>query len=405
MGPLLDSAALTPHGFCLSWVPALVALHVVSDALTAASYYSIPVALTVFLLRRRDVAFRWVFWAFALFILACGTTHLFDIVVLWRPEYWAQGIVKAATAGISVATALCLWPLLPQAFALPSPSELREANARLTDQMEQRDAALRALRRETEDRLRAEMMLRQSQKMEALGHLTGGVAHDFNNLLMVVQGNLEALGKHLPADDPRRRYVDRATQGATRGATLVQQLLAFARRQNLYPAQLDLAERLAEVVELLRGAVGRAIVLDWRPEPGLWPVEADATQLETALLNLAVNARDAMPLGGRLEIAAENVRATELVPTVDGHLDPGEYVRVRVSDSGAGMTQEVRDSAFEPFFTTKPVGKGTGLGLSQVYGFVKQSRGHVGIDTAPGRGTTVTIWLPRAPQAALGRVS
>ena len=405
MGPFLDSAALTPHGFCLSWAPALVALHVVSDALIAASYYSIPVALAVFLLRRRDVAFRWVFWAFALFILACGTTHLFDILVLWRPAYWAQGAVKAATAGISVATALCLWPLLPQAVALPFPTELRETNERLMEQMEQRDAALRALRRETEDRLRAEMMLRQSQKMEVLGHLTGGVAHDFNNLLMVVQGNLEALGKHLPTDDPRRRYVDRATQGAARGATLVQQLLAFARRQNLYPAQLDLAERLAEVVDLLRGAVGHAIVLDWRPEPGLWPVEADATQLETALLNLAVNARDAMPLGGRLQIAAENVRATELVPTVDGHLDPGEYVRVRVSDTGVGMTQEVRDSAFEPFFTTKPVGKGTGLGLSQVYGFVKQSRGHVGIDSAPGRGTTVTIWLPRATQAALGSVS
>jgi signal transduction histidine kinase len=120
---------------------------------------------------------------------------------------------------------------------------------------------------------------------------------------------------------------------------------------------------------------------------------------KAALLNLAVNARDAMPLGGRLEVAAENVRVTEPVSIVDGHVDPGEYVRIRVSDSGAGMTQEVRDSAFEPFFTTKPVGKGTGLGLSQVYGFVKQSRGHVGIDSAPGRGTTVTLWLPRAVPA------
>jgi hypothetical protein len=153
MGSFLDSAALTPHGFCLSWTPLLVALHVVSDALIAAAYYSIPVALTVFLLRRRDVAFRWVFWAFALFILACGTTHLFDILVLWQPDNWAQGALKAVTAGISVATALCLWPLLPQAVALPSPGELRQTNARLTEQMEQRDTAMRALRRETEDTL------------------------------------------------------------------------------------------------------------------------------------------------------------------------------------------------------------------------------------------------------------
>jgi hypothetical protein len=153
MGSFLDTAALTPHGFCLSWTPVLIALHVVSDALIAASYYSIPIALGVFLLRRRDVAFRWVFWAFALFILACGTTHLFDILVLWQPDYWAQGVLKVVTAGISVVTALCLWPLLPQAVALPSPSELRETNARLTEQMDERDAAMRALRRETEDTL------------------------------------------------------------------------------------------------------------------------------------------------------------------------------------------------------------------------------------------------------------
>ncbi len=402
MGSFLDGARLTPHGFCLSWEPPLMALHVISDAVIAASYYSIPVALVVFLLRRRDLAFRWVFWAFALFILACGTTHLFDILVLWRPEYWGQGILKAMTAAISISTALCLWPLLPQAVALPSPGELRGANTRLAEQIEQRDAAMLALRRETAERLRAEAMLRQSQKMEALGHLTGGVAHDFNNLLMVVQGNLEALGKHLSGDDPRRRYVDRATQGAARGATLVQQLLAFARRQNLFPAHFDVNERMGEIMELLRGAVGRAIVLDWQPSSGLWSVEADPIQLETALLNLAVNARDAMPHGGRLEITAENTHVLVPSAAVDGHVEPGEYVRIRVSDTGSGMTQEVRDSAFEPFFTTKPVGRGTGLGLSQVYGFVKQSHGHVSVDSEPGRGTTMTIWLPRIGRPELG---
>ncbi|HJS86481.1 MAG TPA: ATP-binding protein, partial [Acetobacteraceae bacterium] len=298
-----------------------------------------------------------------------------------------------------------LWPLLPQVVALPSPSALREANARLAEQMDQREAAMLALRRETQDRLHAEAMLRQSQKMEALGQLTGGVAHDFNNLLMVVQGNLETLGKHLPDGDPRRRYVERAAQGAARGATLIQQLLAFARRQNLFPSRFDVNERMGEVMELLRGVLDRAIILDWHSEPGLWPVEADAAQLETALLNLAVNARDAMPLGGQLTIGTENIRVSTPIAASDGHVDPGEYVRIRISDTGCGMTPEVRDSAFEPFFTTKPIGKGTGLGLSQVYGFVKQSRGHIGIESEPGRGTTLTIWLPRAVQAALGAVS
>jgi len=283
-------------------------------------------------------------------------------VVLWRPEYWGQGILKAVTAAVSVSTALCLWPLLPEAIALPSPGELRGANARLAEQIEQRDAAMLALRRETAERLRAEAMLRQSQKMEALGHLTGGVAHDFNNLLMVVQGNLEALGKHLGTDDPRGRYIDRAMQGAARGGTLVQQLLAFARRQNLFPSRFDVNERMAEIIDLLRGAAGRAIVLDWQPSSGLWPVEADPNQLETALLNLTVNARDAMPQGGQLEIAAENARVVVPIAAADGHVEPGEYVRIRVSDTGSGMTHEVRDSAFEPFFTTKPVGRGTGLG-------------------------------------------
>ncbi len=394
MASLFDSAALTPHGFCLSWEPALVVLHVVSDGLIAASYFSIPIALVVFLLRRRDVAFRWMLWAFVLFIIACGASHVFDIVVLWRPDYWDQGLVKAFTAALSVGTAIGLWPLLPYLVALPSPTELRHANVRLAEQIEQRDAAMLALRRETAERLRAEEMLRQAQKMEALGQLTGGVAHDFNNLLMVVQGNLEALGKQISAEDDRRRYIDRATRGVARGATLIQQLLAFSRRQYLQPVRFNVNERMTGLTELLRGTLGQSILLDWHCEEETWPVEADPHQLETALLNLAVNARDAMPEGGRLDIVAGNARLTTPLASADGDVEPGAYVRIRVVDSGAGMSKEVREAAFEPFFTTKPVGKGTGLGLSQVYGFVRQSRGHIMLDSAPGRGTCVTIFLP-----------
>ena len=376
--------------------PTLGALHVICDALIAGSCYSIAATLVVFLLRRRDVAFRWVVWVVVLFIVGVGTSHLSDMLMIWAPSHWTQGLLKALVAVISVATALTLWPMLSKVVALPSAAELARVNTRLAEQIEQRDAAMQALRRETADRVRTEAMLRQAQKMEALGQLTGGVAHDFNNLLMVVQGNLEALDRQIGGQDPLHRYIQRASQGAARGAVLIQQLLAFARRQNLQPTRFDVNQRLAGLAELLRGSLGRSILLDWHLDPAGWAVEADSSQLETALLNLAVNARDAMPEGGRLEIGAENTHVAAPLQAADAEAEPGDYVRIRVADTGIGMSREVREAAFEPFFTTKPAGQGTGLGLSQVYGFVKQSRGHITIDSAPGKGTAVIILLPRA---------
>lgn len=379
---------------------ALDTLHTVCDALIAASCYSISATLVLFLVRRRDVAFRWVVWLVALFIVAIGTSHLCDISAAWGPNHWGQVVAKALIALIAVATAIALWPMLPKALALPSAAEFARANIHLAEQIEQRDAAMQALRRETADRVHTEEMLRQAQKMEALGQLTGGVAHDFNNLLMVVQGNLEALGKQIGADDPLHRYIRRASRGTARGAVLIQQLLAFARRQNLQPSRFDVNQRMTGLAELLRGSLGRSILLDWHLEAAGWPVEADPSQLETALLNLAVNARDAMPDGGRLEIGAENTHVAMPLQAADGEMGPGDYVRIRVADTGIGMTREVREAAFEPFFTTKPVGQGTGLGLSQVYGFVKQSHGHITIDSAPGQGTAIIILLPRAAEEA-----
>jgi signal transduction histidine kinase len=398
---LFDTAALTPHGYCLSWEPGLIALHVVSDALITASYYSIPLAIALLLLRRGDVAFGWMAWLFAIFIMACGTTHLMSIWTLWYPDYLTDGMVKAVTAVASVMTAAALWPLLPRLVALPSPGLLLQANERLTQQIAERDAAVTALRVETAERERAEGMLRQSQKMEAVGQLTGGVAHDFNNLLQVIQANLEAVSARLAEDDPQRRHIERALAGTERGATLTQQLLAFARRQSLRPMPFDVAERIAASAEMLRGMLAVEIAVETQCADDLWLADADPHQLETALLNLAINARDAMPKGGRLMMSAGNARLDAAATAGFPDVDAGDYVRIAVSDTGTGMTSEVREAAFEPFFTTKPIGQGSGLGLSQVYGFVKQSRGHITLDSMLGEGTTVALYLRRAMATAV----
>ncbi|MEJ0019875.1 MAG: ATP-binding protein [Acetobacteraceae bacterium] len=402
---LFDAAVLTPHGFCLSWEPGLMALHVVSDAVIAGSYYSIPLAIAVLLLRRGDIVFGWMGWLFALFILACGTTHAMGIWTLWHPDYLADGLVKVVTALASVMTAAALWPLLPRLVALPSPHVLLQANERLTQQIAERDAAVAALRRETIERERAEEMLRQSQKMEAVGQLTGGVAHDFNNLLQVIQANLEALALRIGGDDPLRRHIDRAMSGTEKGATLTQQLLAFARRQALQPVSFDVTERIASLSEMLRGMLGGEISVVTRWGDDLWPAEADPHQLDTAVLNLAINARDAMPGGGRLTIAVDNAVIDASTAAGLPDVEAGDYVRVTVADTGIGMTREIRDAAFEPFFTTKAVGQGSGLGLSQVYGFVKQSRGHITLESAPGEGTTVALYLRRGSAPAVPLVS
>ncbi len=383
---------LTPHGFCLAWTPALLWLHVVSDAVIAASYYSIPVALGYFVLRRRDLAFSWVFQLFAVFILACGTTHLLEIWTLWHADYVLQGVLKAVTAVVSLLTAALLWPLIPKALLLPSPAALQQANDRLREVIAQKEAAVEALRRETGERQLAQDMLRQAQKMEAIGQLTGGMAHDFNNLLMVVQGNLDILRVRMPHEPMVQKHVDRALQSVSQGSVLTGQLLAFARRQPLSPVAFSLNDRIRSLSEIWLAMLGGSVRLHLDLADDLWVTQADPGQSESALLNLVINGRDAMPQGGALVIRTANV---SLDATTAHDAAPGDYVALCVTDTGIGMTDEVRKLAFEPFFTTKPIGS-SGLGLSQIYGFVRQSHGHVAIESAPGRGTTVTIYLRRA---------
>ncbi|HEY0526488.1 MAG TPA: PAS domain S-box protein [Stellaceae bacterium] len=519
---LFSEADLSPHGLCLLWRPELIWLHILSDSAIGLAYYSIPLALAYFVWKRPDVAFGWVFWMFGAFIVACGTTHWVEVWTLWHPDYTAQGLLKMATAIISVATAIMLWPLVPRAIALPSPSMLRRLNDELHEQVRERNRALavsreseeryrtlynktpvalqsispdgrlvevsdewlkllgyareevigrpvadfhtprsakglikevwptllrdgevsserqfvkksgdvldvvvtgrlerdgqgnivralgvvrditarkqaeEALRREAQERQRAEEALRQAQKMEALGELTGGVAHDFNNLLMVINGNLELLRqKAMPAGADRRiEAIERAVRS---GEDLTKKLLSFSRRQALQPKIVDLNHRIPKLADLLRHSLRGDIEIRVDVAPDLWPVEVDPGELELALINLAANARDAMPKGGTFSISGRNV-------TLHGEDEnagdlTGEFVSIAVTDTGTGIPEDIVQRVFEPFFTTKEVGQGTGLGLSQVYGFARQSDGTATVRSRPGMGTTVTLYLPRSTKS------
>ena len=254
----------------------------------------------------------------------------------------------------------------------------------------------RELYAEAARRENAENTLRQSQKMEAVGQLTGGIAHDFNNLLTIIIGNLQNLVRQLPADSKQHLRADHALTGANRAAELTRRLLAFSRRQPLDPRPIDANEVVANAAKLLVPSLGERVYIETVRNAGLWLTDADPAEFESAIINLAVNARDAMPLGGRLTIETSNAYLDETYCERFDGLKPGQYVLISVSDEGLGMSAETVERAFEPFYTTKKSGLGTGLGLSQVYGFAKQSGGHVAIYSEINKGTTVHLYLPRS---------
>jgi CheY-like chemotaxis protein len=261
------------------------------------------------------------------------------------------------------------------------------------------------------DKLRDEAALRQGQKMEAIGQLTGGMAHDFNNILQVIQANLDLVKDDVEGNREALGRLHNAAAAAERGARLTQQLLAFARRQPLAPQPTNVARLVSELAELLRHAMDERISLDFAIAEDAWNAKIDPGQLENAILNLAINARDAMPDGGSVRVAVSNATLDRCYAALHPEVTPGPYVQIAVDDTGTGMPAEIVAHAFDPFFTTKAEGKGTGLGLSMVYGFVHQSSGHIRIDSAIGQGTSVKLYLPRtlepvpespaAPAAAL----
>ena len=253
--------------------------------------------------------------------------------------------------------------------------------------------------KEAKERLEEEQRLRQMQKMEAVGHLTGGIAHDFNNILTVITGMIELLGDAVSHDPTLVSIARMIDDAAARGAEVTKHLLAFSRQQPLQPRETQLNPLMVETAKLLRPSLGEQVEIHTALEPDAWPAFIDPNHLSTALLNLAVNARDAMAEGGKLTLETGNVYLDEAYASANPDVNPGYYVMIAVSDTGGGIPAAIRDKIFEPFFTTKETGRGTGLGLSMVYGFVKQSNGHVKIYSEEGHGTSVKLYLPRATES------
>ena len=276
---------------------------------------------------------------------------------------------------------------------------IRDARERLRDAVTSRDALEAAnarLTQEMGERKAAEQQVRQMQKMESIGQLTGGIAHDFNNMLAIVIGSLDLARLRFTSDpDKAKSCMDNASEGARRAAQLTARLLAFSRQQPLEPRAVDANKLVGGMSELLRRTIGEHIAIETVLAGGLWPAFIDAGQLENAVLNLCVNARDAMPDGGKLTIETNNTHLDERYAAAHEEVEPGQYVVLCITDTGTGMPPHVIERAFDPFYTTKGVGKGTGLGLSQVFGFVKQSGGHVKIYSEPDQGTTVKLYVPR----------
>jgi signal transduction histidine kinase len=399
-GGCLHMSTLIPHGACLGWQPALIWLNVVSDVMVAVAFFATAFVAGFFVWRRRrEVMFPSIFWTFAIFAAVAGVTRLEEIVTLWVPAYGIEAVTKSMLALSSVAVTAVMLLVWPRLMVLPTRIQLQQAYAALEEETRQRRNAEAMVKRFQE--LEAnEAQIRQAQKMEAVGQLTGGIAHDFNNILTVITGTIEILGDAVKDRPHLAQITNLINAAASRGADLTRHLLAFARQQPLQPRNTDVNVLVVDAARLLRPTLGEQIEIESMLAYDSAPALIDPSQLSTAILNLALNARDAMPDGGKLTLETRNVLLDEDYARMNSEVKPGKYVMIAVSDTGAGIPGSVLDKVFEPFFTTKDVGKGSGLGLSMVYGFVKQSNGHIKIYSEEGHGTTVKLYLPQAAGVA-----
>ncbi|MGA8402195.1 MAG: MASE4 domain-containing protein, partial [Stellaceae bacterium] len=349
---------------------------------------SLAAIVVVWLQRRHTVLDLW------LMVMLCAWVFDIALSAVFNAQRFDLGFYAGRAYGL-LAASFVLGVLLTETGGLHS--RLAAAKALLDEYARGLEARVRArtaeLEAEIAERQKAEAQLHQSQKMEALGQLTGGLAHDFNNHLGIIIGNLDLLGDGSTLTADQKELVDEALAASFNGAELTQRLLAFARRQPLRPARIDVNKLIEDIIRLLRRTLGERVEISLNLDPEIPPITADPSQLETAIANLANNARDAMPKGGRLTITTGVRYLDAEYATEHAEVAPGGYVLIEVSDTGTGMPPEVIARVFEPFFTTKEPGKGTGLGLSMVFGFMKQSDGHINVYSEPGRGTTFRLYL------------
>jgi len=504
---IFSSDEFMPHGMCYLWNPRVIWLNVASDALIALAYYSIPLTLLYFVRRRRDLEFGWMFVCFAIFIIACGTTHLMEIVNVWHPVYWVTGVVKAITAAVSILTAILLVRSMPAALALPSPRAMERATATLRANQDQLRTDARRLALATqvlhagiwewdlrtgaliwnetmyeiygrtkdhpiddqvwaetvlaEDFPRMEANLRRviatksqgstefriarpdgsirhveaaegvvldeagevlrvvgvnldvterkkldhhllhAQRMESIGTLASGIAHDLNNILAPITMSIGLL--QATAQTPAAQGIlETIAASAKRGAEIVRQVLSFARGVESSKVEVQPKHQLDELKNIIQNTFPKILQLEFSLAEEVWPILADPTQLFQVLLNLCVNARDAMPDGGTLTIGLQNCVLEERLGAMNLRAKAGRYVRIDVTDTGIGMPATMLDRIFEPFFTTKVLTKGTGLGLSTVYTIVKSHGGIIEVSSEPGHGSTFRVYFPAAvhPSAA-----
>ncbi|WP_316213674.1 MULTISPECIES: ATP-binding protein [unclassified Bradyrhizobium] len=394
-------STLTPHEACLPWQPGLLWLNVVSEAVLACGSLAMAIAVAVFLLRRHGDMLR----IFVSLIGALGglaavgaVSCALSIAGLWVPVDGLAAAIKVVLALISAVLGTGLLLGLPHLLVMPTRVQLLQAYAALEEETRQRRNA-EAMVRRFQEMEATEAQVRQAQKMEAIGQLTGGVAHDFNNILTVITGSIEMLSDGVKDRPLLAQITSMIGAAAARGADLTRHLLAFARQQPLQPRSTDINALVVDVAGLLRPTLGVQIEIESMLAHDAAPALIDPSQLSTAILNLALNARDAMPNGGKLILETKNVVLDTDYASRNSEVRPGNYVMIAVSDTGEGIPRPLLDKVFDPFFTTKGLGKGSGLGLSMVYGFVRQSNGHIKIYSEEGHGTTVRLYLPQASPA------
>src|SRR3954447_2515312 len=395
-------STLIAHGACLLWQPELIWLNAICDALVAIALFTTAFVLASFVWwRRGDIMplFRIVFSTYAIFIAMCGVTRLLWVLTLWVPAPGIEGVIEGLAAVMSLGITAGLLRLRPRLRTRRTRMQVERAYAAREEEMRQRRKAEAMVQRFQEIEA-TESQVRQAQKMEAIGQLTGGVAHDFNNILTVITGTIEILGDAVKDRPHLAQITNLISAAAARGADLTQHLLAFARRQPLQPRSTDVNVLVIDAARLLQPTLGEHIEIESMLSPDSAPALIDPSQLSTAILNLALNARDAMPEGGKLTLETRNIVLDEDYARLNSDVRPGSYVMIAVSDSGEGIPVDLLEKVFEPFFTTKDVGKGSGLGLSMVYGFVKQSNGHIKLYSEEGHGTTVKLYLPQAATVA-----